>query len=81
MAYLYTNGALTTSVQKGFGWKGVAGNEYLGQTTDISDKQFNGTLYYVYIFKSALSDTKRSSIESGAYGISELSFPKYLALR
>jgi hypothetical protein len=68
-AYLYINGEFTSTLEKAAGWKGAAGNEYLGQTMDINDKPLNGVLYYLYIFKSALSDDRRSSFEAGSYGM------------
>ena len=67
VAYLYTNGLLTTSRTMAVGWNGVAGNEYLGRT--IINELLNGKLFYVNIFKTALSDGKRSSAEAGAYGM------------
>jgi hypothetical protein len=72
VVYMYTNGALTASRTQTGVWSGVAGNEFLGQGTDWNlinnPTRFNGVLYYVYLFKSALSDAKRIAIEAGAYG-------------
>lgn len=63
---LYINGILTSSRAMDAGWNGVAGNEYLGQTMVF--EPLNGVLYYLYIFKTALSDAKQSMIEAGVYG-------------
>lgn len=68
--YLYTNGALAASQGMSSGWNSVEGDEYLGRTIFLSyDKPLNGVLFYLYIFKAALSDAKRSAIEAGAYGM------------
>jgi hypothetical protein len=72
MAYLYTNGDFTKSKEKDSGWKGVAGNEFLGRSTYLipgdNPTSLNGKLYFIYIFKTALPDYARRSIEAGAYG-------------
>jgi hypothetical protein len=72
MAYLYTNGEFTASQVKSPGWMGVAGNEYLGRSAfkipGDNPTNLNGVLYYMYIFKTALWEFERSSIEAGAYG-------------
>lgn len=68
MEYMYTNGTLTASVAKGTGWAGVSGNEFMGRTISDAQETLNGTLNYIYIFKSNLTDAKRSLIEAGAYG-------------
>jgi hypothetical protein len=72
MAYLYINGNVTASQEKSPGWKGVAGNEYLGRSTYIfpgdNPTGLNGLLFYMQLFKTQLSDFERRSIEAGAYG-------------
>lgn len=65
--FLYTNSNFTASKVKSSGWAGNAWNEYLGRTINPNEA-LNGKLYYVYIFKSNLTDANRKMIEAGTYG-------------
>jgi hypothetical protein len=66
--YMYTNSVNPIWRRQISGWNGQAGNEFLGKTITASDGPFNGKIYFLYIYKTALSDEDRTMMETGAFG-------------
>jgi len=67
--FLYVNSVSLNSLSRGAVNTGTQ-NHYLGCTQNYTDETFNGQLYYVYIFPSALSDTDRVNMETDNFILS-----------
>jgi hypothetical protein len=61
--YVYQNSSFVNSAYRS-GWAGTSGNETIGTTNGSSGELLNGELYYVFLFRSALSDADRILAES-----------------
>ena len=64
----FVNSVLAGTISKQTGWSGQSGNEFIGRTMFIPDGSFNGQMMFLYIFKSALSDSMRVLLETGNWG-------------
>lgn len=58
---LFVNGTPQGLSSKRYNWNGQAGNERLG--SNINNEYLNGEIYYLFIFKKALSQSDREIIE------------------